>query len=213
MPTPTSSTGLIFRDGFESGTLPGAWTSTTISTTNNLALDTTLKRSGNASLKAVQTKKSAGNAYVSKTIAGQASLDVRGYFYLSNRANWGNVPLISLYSQGTFLGWVAYYADPSTPTLSVYDGGNSTQYTCSQVPSLNAWHSIEVQYALSSTTSGSLSLWLDGTQVCNKTSIKTSPQSGLSVNQLRVGINAADKSVGLTVNADDVAVSNTYIGP
>lgn len=214
-PAPTSTPGgsVIFSDGFESGSLPGAWTGTTVSSTNSLSLDSTLQHSGAASLLAVQTRKSAGKAYVTRTIAGQTSMNARGYYYLSNRANWGNVPILSLYSQYGFVGWVSYYADPSKPTLSVYNGANNTNYKCSKVPSLNAWHSIELQYTLSSSTSGSLSLWLDGTQVCSKTGIKTASQSGTTVNQVRTGVDGADNTVGLAVHVDDIVLANSYIGP
>ena len=202
----------LFSDGFESGTLPGAWTATVASSTNTNSLDTTLKHSGTASLKAIMTKGSAGNAYVSKTITGQTTLDVRGYYYLSSPVNWGAVQLISLYAQGQFIGWVTYYYDPSTPTLTIYNGANNVSYNCTQVPSLNAWHSLELQYVLSTTTSGSVALWLDGVQVCGKTAIKTQPFAGLTINQVVTGVDTADNSLGLTVHVDDVVVSKTYIG-
>jgi hypothetical protein len=210
--TGTTTSNVLFSDGFESGSLPGAWTSTSVSSTNSLALDTTLKHSGTASLKAVQTKGSAGNAYVSKTIAGQTTLDVRGYYYLNSPVNFGAVQLLSLYGSGGFIGWVTYNVDPTKPTLTVYNGANNGLYTCSAAPSLNAWHSIELQYVLSTTTTGSLSVWLDGTQVCTKTGIKTSGQSGATITQVRAGVDSADGTAGLSVHVDDVVVSKAYIG-
>jgi hypothetical protein len=182
-----------------------------VSPTNSLSLDTTLKHSGNASLRAVQTQNSGGNANVSVTIAGQAALDVRGYYYLNNPVNWGAVQIMSLYAQGQFVGWVTYNVDPSTPTLTVYNGANNTLYTCTQTPSLNAWHSIELQYVLSTSATGSLALWLDGVQVCRASGVVTA-LSGQSVNQVVVGIDTADTSGGLTVHVDDVVVSKSYIG-
>jgi hypothetical protein len=202
----------LFSDGFEGGALPGAWTATVTSSSNSLSLDTTLKHSGTASLKAVMTRGSAGNAYVSKTITGQTALDVRGYYFLSSPANWGSVQLISLYAQGQFIAWVSYYFDPSTPTLTVSNGANGVTYNCTRVPSLNAWHSLELQYALSTTATGSLTLWLDGIQVCGATAVQTEPFAGLTIDQVVTGVDTADNSVGLTVNVDDVVVSKTYIG-
>jgi len=210
--TGSSTSNVIFSDGFESGSLPGNWTSTKVSTGNSLTLDSTLEHSGAASLKAVVVKGSAGNAYISKTISGQSSLDVRGYYYLSNPVNWGAVQLMSLYAQGNFIGWVTYNVDPSAPTLTVYNGANNTLYQCS-VPSLNAWHSLELQYVLSTTTTGSFTLWLDGTKVCGATGVKTSSTSGLTVDQVVVGSDTADNTVGLTVHVDDVVISKSYIGP
>jgi hypothetical protein len=210
--TGSSTSNVIFSDGFESGSLPGNWTGTNVSTSNSLTLDSTLAHSGTASLKAVVVKGSAGNAYISKTISGQSSLDVRGYYYLSNPVNWGAVQLMSLYAQGTFIGWVTYNVDPVSPTLTVYNGGNNTFYNCS-VPSLNAWHSLELQYVLSTTTTGSFTLWLDGTKACSATGIATSSDSGLTVDQVVLGSDTSDNSGGLTVHVDDVVISKSYIGP
>ncbi len=137
---------------------------------------------------------------------------MRGYYHLSNPVNWGAVQLMSLYAQGNFIGWVSYNVDPSAPTLSVYNGANGHLYNCS-VPSLNAWHSLELQYVLSTTTSGSFTLWLDGKQACTATAIKTSSSSGLTVDQVVMGSDSADNTVGLTVHVDDVIISKTYVGP
>jgi hypothetical protein len=209
--TGATTSAVLFSDGFESGTLPGAWKATNVSPTNSLSLDTVLRHSGNASLRAVQTQNSAGNANVSVSIAGQTALDVRGYYYLNNPVNWGAVQIMSLYAQAQFIGWVTYNVDPSTPTLTVYNGANNTLYTCTQPPSLNAWHSIELQYVLSATATGSFTLWMDGVQVCRATGVVTS-LSGLSIDQVVVGIDSADPTGGLTVHVDDVVVSKTYIG-
>src|SRR5207253_2394779 len=117
---------------------------------------------------AVQARANNGNAYVSKTLAtGQAALNTRGYFYLSNAANFGAVQLLALYSNGTFLGWVSYVVDPTSPSMEVYIGANNTHYSCSAVPTLNAWHSVELALVVSTTASGSFGLWLDGTSVCS----------------------------------------------
>jgi len=155
---------------------------------------------------------SAGNANVSKSITGQTTLDVRAYYYLSSPVQWAAVQLMSLYAQGQFVGWVTYNVDPTAPTFTVYNGANNTLYTCSQLPSLNAWHSIELQYVLSATATGSFTLWLDGVKVCGATAVITSSATGLTIDQVVVGIDSADVSGGLTVHIDDVVVSNNYIG-
>jgi hypothetical protein len=209
-----SGTSVLFSDGFESGSLPGAWTGTKLTGADTLSLDTVLFHGGKASLQAVAVRGGSNNAYVSKTITGQTSLDARGYYYLSNPVNSGAVQVMSLYggNNNTFIGWVTYNVNPSAPTFTVYNGANNTSYTCSVVPSLNAWHSIELQYTLATTTTGSFTLWLDGNQVCGKTGIKTSSQSGLTITQIRAGVDAADKTVGLTVHVDDIIVNQNYIG-
>ena len=184
-----------------------------MSSGNSLSVDTTLQHSGANSLKAVQVSGTAGNANVSKTLStGQSKLDVRAYVYLSNPVTWGAVQVLSLYSGSTFIGWVTYNADPSSPTLTVYNGASNHLYTCSSVPSLNGWHSLELQYTLSTTTGG-FSLWLDEVQVCQASGIKTVRQNTVLANRVVVGVDSADKRVGLTVHVDDVVVSPNYIGP
>jgi hypothetical protein len=207
-----ASTAPVFSDGLESGTLPGAWTTSNVIPGNSLAPDTGVRHGGNASLKAVQVKGRAGKAFISKTIAGQSSVNVRGYYHLSNPVSWGAVQLMSLYAQGSFIGWVTYNIDPSSPTLTVYNGANNRYYTCS-VPSLNAWHSLELHYSLSTTATGSFILWLDGAKACEAAGVKTSPQAGKTVDQVVVGVDSADPTGGLTVRVDDVVVSTGYVGP
>jgi hypothetical protein len=210
--TGSSTSNVLFSDGFESGSLPGNWTSTKVSSGNSLSLDSTLVHSGTASLKAVVVKGKAGNAYVSKTISGQSSVDVRAYYYLSNPVNWGQVQLMSLYdNQGQFLGWLTYNVDSSAPTLTFYIGGIYTFYNCS-VPSLNAWHSLELQYVLS-TTNGSFTIWLDGVKACGATGIATAGTSDQTINQVRVGSDSSDSTVGLTLHVDDAVISKSYVGP
>jgi hypothetical protein len=119
---------------------------------------------------------------------------------------------MELYAQGYSLGWVIYNVDPQSPTFQVYIGANNTFYNCS-VPSLNAWHSLELQYGLSTTTTGSFTLWLDGAKACGATGIKTAADSAWKVDQVVVGIDAADNTAGLTVRVDDAVVKTGYIGP
>ena len=209
--TTTSSTAPLFSDGFESGALPEPWTGMNVSPTNSLSLDAGLAHSGNASLQAVQTEGSAGNAYLSESIPGQSKLDVVGYYDLSNPVNWGAVQIMSLYAHGHFIGWVTYNVDPVAPTLTVYNGANDRLYACSQVPSLNSWHRVEMTYVLSARSSGSFGLWLDGVKVCGASGITTAPSRGLKLDQVVTGIDTADTTGGLTVNVDDVVVNHRRI--
>ena len=64
-----------------------------------------------------------------------------------------------------------------------------------------------------STTTGGFSLWLDGVQVCQASGIKTVRQNTVLANRVVVGVDSADKRVGLMVHVDDVVVSPNYIGP
>ena len=184
-----------------------------MSSGNSLSVDTKLKHSGTGSLKAVQAQTSAGDAYLSKILStGQPKVDVRAYFYLSNPVTWGGVQLLSLYSGSTFLGWITYNVDPSSPDLEFYNGASDHWYTCSRVPSLNAWHSLELQYGLA-WPSGSFAVWLDGVPVCQASGIRTLPQKNLLINRVVAGIDTADSSGGLTVHVDDVLIATAYIGP
>lgn len=211
--TGVTSTPVLFSDGFETGALPGPWTSTKVSTTNSLTLDAASAHSGAAGLKAVLVKGSAGNAYVTKTVSGVTALDARAYVYLTKPVNFGAVQLMSFYAQGRFVGWLTYSVDPSSPTLTVYNGATNRSTACGPGPSLGAWHAVEMQYVLSTTTSGSFTVWVDGRQVCSVSAVKTSPASGALIDQVRLGSDGSDKTAGLTIAVDDVVLSKSYIGP
>jgi len=205
----------LFSDGFESGSLPGAWTSKAVSANDTLTLDASVTHGGTASMKAVQVdakgKNGARNASVAKTIPGQTTLDVRGWYHLSGPTNRGTVPVLGLYAQGQLVGQVTYKVD--SPALAVYNPATATSYACSGPPGLNAWHSVELQYVLSAGTAGSFTVWVDGVQACSRTGIKTAPASGSTIDKVVTGIDGADSSAGLTVRVDDVAVSTGFIGP
>lgn len=214
--TPTTT---IFSDGFESGSLPGAWTGTMASSGNTVSLDTTLFHSGAASFKATTAVNAGGDAYIYKTFTDPSDVvDVRAYYDLSGFSGDGTLPIMEIDSSaGYFLGWIEVVGNASTPGVPVevyfYDGGNYTLYDCGHAPSLNAWHSFEIQDTVSgSSTGGAFTLWIDGTQVCAQTGLQTAQQTGASAGNVSVGSIAADTTLGMTINVDDVAVASSRIG-
>jgi hypothetical protein len=222
---PLSGTGVtpspnIFSDGFESGSLPGNWTGTTASSGNTVALDTSTYHSGTASFKATKLTGHGGDAYISKTFTDTSTVvDVRAYYYLSSFAGNGTLNIMELdTSAGYYLGSIEFVGNAGTPnvapTLYWLDGGNYVEYACGNAPSLNAWHSFEIQDTVSnSATSGSFALSVDGTQVCAKTGIRTAQQAGAHAGSVSVGSITSDTGIGMIVNVDDVVVATSHIGP
>jgi hypothetical protein len=208
--TVSGATPNLFSGNFESATLPGQWSGASVGSTDRLSIDTNLSHGGHASLEAIQTPSGAPGAGVFKSIAGQTKVYMRGYYYLSTPVNRGVVQLMSLYAGGHLIGWVGYNVDPSSPTLTVYNAANRVLYHCANVPSLNAWHSIELGYALSLRNTGSLTVWMDGVRICAASPVKTAPAPHLKIDRVVTG--AVGDTAGLTVHVADVVVSQHHIG-
>jgi hypothetical protein len=165
---------------------------------------------GQASLGAVQAPGAA--ATPASANRSRARPNVRGYYYLSHPQNWGAVPVMSLWGHGSLIGSVAYNVDPIAPGLTVYNAANDALYTCSQVPSINAWHSLELRYVLSAKGRGSVALLLDGVRVCGASNVTTALSRGEKIDQIVVGIDSAPSTVGLTVHVDNVIAGTKPIG-
>jgi hypothetical protein len=196
---PSTCTAL-FCDGFESSSLPGAWTSQTTSTNATLAIVTSPVHSGSNALKVTLNKSSVGNAYVTKQLAtAQSTLYVKAWFDAQPTTTWGEANLISLYtSNGNFIAWVYY--DPSLSNLYLYSGNNGLA-ACSQQLPTGAWHSLELGY-----TGTQLSLSLDGTSIC------TLAVSGLgSVASVNVGADSCDSTLAQVFYIDEVTIDNKLI--
>ncbi|HEX8997895.1 MAG TPA: N,N-dimethylformamidase beta subunit family domain-containing protein [Ktedonobacterales bacterium] len=196
---PSACTAL-FCDGFESGTLPGVWSSDTTGTNATLAIVSTPAHSGTHALKVSLNKSSTGSAYVTeKFTTAQPTVYVKAWFDAQATTTWGEANLISLYtSGGAFIAWVYY--DPSLTNLYLYTASNKLVTCSSQLPT-GAWHSLELGY-----TSSLLSLTMDGTSICS-TSV-----SGLgSVGSVNVGVDTADNSLVQTFYVDDVTIDSKVI--
>ncbi|HET8905604.1 MAG TPA: choice-of-anchor D domain-containing protein, partial [Ktedonobacterales bacterium] len=196
---PSTCTAL-FCDGFESGSLPGAWTSSTSGTNATLATVTSPVHSGTYALKVSLNKSSTGNAYVTKKFTtAQSTTYVKAWFNAQATSTWGEANLISLYDpNGAFIAWVYY--DPSLSNLYLYTGSNQLVACSAQLPT-GAWHSLELGY-----TGSQLSLTLDGASICS-TSV-----SGLgSVGSVNVGVDTSDNTLVQTFYVDDVTIDAKVI--
>ncbi|HZC07403.1 MAG TPA: N,N-dimethylformamidase beta subunit family domain-containing protein, partial [Ktedonobacterales bacterium] len=190
----------LFCDGFESGTLPGAWSKSTTSTNATLAIATSPVHSGTYALKVSLNKSSVGNAYVTKTFTtAQSTVYAKAWFNAQATSTWGEANLISLYtSGGVFIAWVYY--DPSLANLYLYTGSNKSVTCSAQLPT-GAWHSLELGY-----TGSQLSLTMDGASICSTT------VSGLgTVGSVNVGVDTADNTLVQTFYVDDVTIDSKVI--
>jgi hypothetical protein len=214
----TSATSLIFSDGFESGSLPSAWTGVTASSGDSVALNQAIFHSGAASLKVVKVAGKGGDAYIYDTFTdASAVVDARAYYNLSGFTGNGTLNILELdTSAGYYLGSIEVVGNAANlgapPTLYWLDGGNYVEYACGNAPSLNTWHNIEIQDTISNTATGSFTLWVDGIQVCSKTGIMTAQQANARAGALLIGSIASDTSIGMTINVDDVAIASSRIG-
>lgn len=212
-PPPPPPSGLIFQDGFESGAT-SAWSDTNLSAGNTVNVSTQAKYTGAFGLAVYKAKGSGGDANLDKDFSKVPTADVRARFYLTNMVGSGEVNVLSFYSQdGYFLGWVelVYSNGGKSMTMYMYTG-NYVAYACSAAPSVNAWHTIELQETAKSTTTGAMAVWLDGTQVCSKSNIKTDRQTYSQVACVRVGSDTSDRNTGFVMYVDDVEVATSYIG-
>jgi hypothetical protein len=198
----TGTCAALFCDGFESGTLPGAWTGqTTTGTVATLGVVTSPVRSGAYALKVSLAKGSGDrNAYVTKTLAATPSaVYVKAWFNPQATGDFGEVNLVGLYDpNGKFLAWVYY--DPSLTNLYLYDI-NYNLTTCTQQLPTGSWHSLEL-----GDTGTQLTLSLDGTAICSMA------ETGLgSVASVRIGSDGSDNTLTQTIYVDDATIDTQPI--
>ncbi|HEX9069453.1 MAG TPA: hypothetical protein VF807_11850, partial [Ktedonobacterales bacterium] len=220
LPTATPSGGsTLFNDGFESATLPGAWSGTVMVNGNAVASDSVLAHTGARSFKATKVRGQGGDAYIYEVFTNpSATVDVRAYYDLSSFAGNGTINLMEIdSSDGYQLGTVEFIGDASTPGvppgLYFVNGGTYVEYACGSAPALGGWHSIEVQDTIANTATGSFTMWLDGIQVCTKAGIRTTQQATARAGFVALGSFLSDTGVGLTINVDDAVIATTRVGP
>ena len=186
---------------------------------NAVASDKTTAHSGAYSFKATNAKGQGGDAYIYKVFTDpSATVDVRAYFNLSGFTGYGTLNLMEVDSAaGYSLGTVEWVGDSSTPQnpplLYFVNSGTYVEYACGNAPAPGGWHSIELQDTISNTATGSFTLWLDGTQVCTASGVRTTQQAGATAGFLALGSFASDAVIGMTVNVDDAVISTTRVGP
>jgi hypothetical protein len=202
---------LLFSDGFESGDF-SAWTAKSENGAS-ISVGTSPVHSGTYSAKTSGLNTNGEYAYSYKSIAGQSTIFARTYFQVSALPAATN-SIMLLRFRGT--GGVLIFDG------RVYNDGGSMKiqggrwlngvwagYTGSPITiSVNTWHSLELKAVIG--TSGEYVAYYDGVPVATLTGDTTGRGN---VNLVDAGGPYLTNSWSVSATVDDIAVSNTYIGP
>lgn len=196
--TTAPSTGAVFADGFESGTL-GAWTGA-----QGLQVESTLVAAGSYAAQSTAAA-ATGAAYAKKTLPATYQDG-----YLGAMVNIGShtvqLNLLRMRSSsGASLGYV--FVSP-TGRIGMHDDATNTSVTSSTVPA-SGWHLIQFRLADDSsagTATGALQVWVDNALVgaLSKTAIDTGSQA---IGQIQIGDVQAGH--GYPVTYDSVGFGTT----
>ncbi|HEY1292921.1 MAG TPA: heparin lyase I family protein [Chloroflexota bacterium] len=203
--------------GWETGDVNEAGTSTIGGNTTLTVVSTTpTPRAGTFCLKYAQIASGAALTYKSFVLpAPKTDVWVRFAFYAHATnsteeaiAQW----LESTGQQQTQLSWSAtdgllrIYRAPG----SLASGGSIASSNAACPP--DSWHVIEWRTQITSATSGTSELWLDGSQVINVSGVDNTASSTLNVQVLQVGLtllSGVAPTTGTYYAYDDLAVNDT----
>ena len=73
----------------------------------------------------------------------------------------------------------------------------------------DAWHTIEVRWRITSTTVGTVELWVDGTRWLNLTSIDNTNTANTSIQRVALGVSTGTTTSGDYLAWDDLAINDT----
>ena len=199
----------LFSDGFESGNLSN-WTSTTTAGTGTIAVDASLPHSPvyDAHVKLLA---SGDKAYVTKNIASSPIAYFRFYAYF-NQLNIvsPNLLYIGGISESTnsyrFILWVTNQSGVYKWQIQVYEAGVSIGSAYgTHAPVAGQYYCVELERDV---TNGFQKLWINGTLEASLSKTITT-----NANQVLIGT-YYDSTAGTNeLFYDDVAVSDSYIGP
>jgi hypothetical protein len=160
------TSGRLFSDGFETGNI-ALWTGgATSAGADYTATDPSVVRNGKYAQHFSLSNSATGGAVLNTAFAGTNTINAREYVYIASATT--NVDMIRLASNTGF----TLYRDSATGKLAVYNGASSTSTLGSTVMSLTAWHEVELDLTISASI-GTISIYLDGTNVLSLTSQNT----------------------------------------
>jgi hypothetical protein len=208
--------GTLFVDGFESGDF-SKWPSTFMSLGETAVVNSVLPRAGTYG--AVFSSNGGGGfegAYAYKSLASsQSELYARGYFRVSQSGiaqNDNRFYFIRFRSGSNDLAYAGWrmVGGVSRWSLIVRDGTGYVFAYSTVSPNVNQWYSVELHWKADS-TAGVGELYVDGQLVCSVTGRNTAALGNADL--IRLGLAEVYNCAATTVYADDVVVSQTYIGP
>ncbi|HET8992027.1 MAG TPA: hypothetical protein VFN31_03285, partial [Candidatus Saccharimonadales bacterium] len=189
----------LFSDGFESGNFNSWNGGVTQSGSATATVVSSPVHTGHYAAQFVET--GAGYSHVVAGITMGTTTVIQSYI---NVASQGASDL-NLESVGTSSpNFTSVYRQQTTGYISIYDLANNTSYVSTTVLPLNSWHELEVDITFSTTT-GSITIYMDGTQVLNETSIDT----GTIPPNLAIGDGYTGGTHVGTFTMDDVVVGTT----
>jgi hypothetical protein len=186
----------LFSDGFESGD-GRMWTGSSVGAGSTLAPATAHVYGGKYS---EQITNGGTPAYVYKSITGAQTTTARGYVYVSSQSS----TTLDILELGNVSGG-RFIVSRNAGNISVYNSVTNTGYDGGTL-STGAWHEFELSVTIHATT-GSIKLYLDGTQVVNQTGLNTS-----SSNPAYVQIGDVNTGRGGVLYIDDIAVDTVRPG-
>ena len=171
-------------------------------------IDTTLKRTGAASLKILNSSATSTNIEVGIVAAG--TYYVRVYVYLTTSVNTASNIFNVISTEGNALSGVSLNTD-NTLQLIYRNASNTWVQTGSKSSAINdsAWHRVELYAKFNSTTSMDMALRLDGVTVqdtitLTTKTVATTTLAGLDLNLFEINYGNCTGQV----NFDDVAVND-----
>jgi len=205
---------LVFNDGFESGSF-SAWTGTSISSGETVAVVNTLWHHSTLSAKFTSNGDSAPEmAYCYKTIASFTELYARGYFRVASSGivnNDDRFYFIVFRAGGygvAFAGWRKVVGIVKWD-LVIREGTGWLHASSTSSPSLNQWYCVELHWK-KDVASGLGELWVDGSKVCSITGKNTAALG--DVNLVRFGLDIP-KCGSILAYGDCAKMATAYIGP
>jgi hypothetical protein len=176
-----ATTGIIFSDGFESGSF-SAWTGKKLTTGETATVVNTMAHHGIYSAK-FTSNGTGGYEYANcyKSVSSLSEVYARGYFNVTTSGIVDNGDRISLIAFANASGYYAASAGWSKTggvvkwSLTL---GSTTVYSTTS-PSLNTWYCVEIHWK-KSTTTGLGELYVNGVKVCSITGKNTAPYGSVS---------------------------------
>ena len=202
---------ILFSDGFESGDL-SAWSGPTTTSGESAIVAGDMPHSGSFAGE-FSTNGDGGveRSYVTANVGG-SDVYVRGYFNIQ-----AGLPMADTDDRFNLYSFMT--GTTTLASLSVRHAGGQDVWSITSIdgvyyagtgPAMDQWYSVEF-YIHIGTSDGELALWVDGTPVFDQTGLNMGSSDVTSIRNGLVYVNAVTENVEL-IN-DDVAISDTYIGP
>jgi fibronectin-binding autotransporter adhesin len=192
--------GRLFSDSFEGGNT-ALW-----DTTTGAAVDTTQVHNGKYSLK---LNPSSSVSDVVKAVSPVATMDTRGYFYATTNTTTGSPDFMSFGNSVTgATSDINVFRDSSTNLIKVWYNGGNILASAVTYP-LSQWNKIEVKVLASTSATGTIQVWLNGTLIINGSGLNTVPSGVTTFNSVRLGDTG---STTQTMWADDYVADIQNVG-